>query len=833
MKRILLSLILGFCTPVFAQVSTDIVFVTQPPLPRDFGTVNATFANHRASVDISTRGGDLYIRYADGTLRNLTRAAGFGMDGFQTASAISVRDPAVHWDAKKIIFSMVIGASPQQYLYSEHRWQLYEITNFGKNETPQIKKVANQPAEYNNVMPVYGSDDQIIFVSDRPHNGQSHLYPQRDEYESTATNTGLWKLNADTGALVLLDHAPSGDFHPTIDSFGRVIFSRWDHLQRDQQKDAGGYGTFNYSDESAEATLLAADTEVFPESRSASDPDRKSFEELHTINQFFPWMINQDGTEVETLNHVGRHELSGYFNRSFNTDDALNEFTPSNGRNSAENFFNIREDPTSPGTFFAVEAPEFGTHTAGGIISINGGRGVNPDSMTVKHVTHPATTSVTSTPTGDHTGLYRNPLPLSNGTLVAVHTTETREDTNTGTREQPGSRYAFRLKVLTKQGDYYVPGSTLTPGIPANVSFWDPDAMVSYAGVNFWELQPVEVVARARPETHTGTLENPELQIFQEAGVSPSDFRAYLADNNLALVVSRNVTTRDKGDKQQPFNLRVAGTSTESKTAEGALYDISHLQFFQGDLIRGYGGVSDPDAGRRVLAAIMHSDGGRNPGDEGGPAGSVKIGADGSMAAFVPARRALSWQLTAPDGSAVVRERYWLTFQPGEIRLCASCHGVNTKDQLNRAAPSNPPQALKALLEHWKQLPHDTRSYSLRISGGKARNGAVQLPAGKRFGFAIDGQGSGASGRQLELRVLINGKQCTTSALSFTTDGNGDYSGNLKAPSSNRPVTVTLQLAEGSNVLASARSKIARSKKKVAKRKTSHLALCRGLSARK
>ena len=34
------------------------------------------------------------------------------------------------------------------------------------------------------------------------------------------------------------------------------------------------------------------------------------------LNHFFPWMINQDGSGEETLNHVGRHELFGYFNRS-------------------------------------------------------------------------------------------------------------------------------------------------------------------------------------------------------------------------------------------------------------------------------------------------------------------------------------------------------------------------------------------------------------------------------------------------------------------------------------------------------------------------------------
>jgi hypothetical protein len=72
------------------------------------------------------------------------------------------------------------------------------------------------------------------------------------------------------------------------------------------------------------------------------------------------------------------------------------------------------------------------------------------------------------------------------------------------------------------------------------------------------------------------------------------------------------------------------------------------------------------------------------------------------MAALVPARRALSWQLTDTNNIGVVRERYWLTFQPGEIRTCASCHGVNTADQANHAVPTNTPLALIKLLTYWK-----------------------------------------------------------------------------------------------------------------------------------
>ena len=85
-----------------------------------------------------------------------------------------------------------------------------------------------------------------------------------------------------------------------------------------------------------------------------------------------------------------------------------------------------------------------------------------------------------------------------------------------------------------------------------------------------------------------------------------------------------------------------------------------------------------------------------------GPEGSVDLAADGSMAALVPAHRAMSWQLTDAAGEAVVRERYWVTFAPGEIRVCASCHGLNSVDQIGISEPTNPPEALRSLLRFWR-----------------------------------------------------------------------------------------------------------------------------------
>jgi hypothetical protein len=64
----------------------------------------------------------------------------------------------------------------------------------------------------------------------------------------------------------------------------------------------------------------------------------------------------------------------------------------------------------------------------------------------------------------------------------------------------------------------------------------------------------------------------------------------------------------------------------------------------------------------------------------------------------------MTWQLADPAGNPVVRERYWISFQPGEIRSCPSCHGTSRSDQLDRPAPTNEPQALTELLRYLRSI---------------------------------------------------------------------------------------------------------------------------------
>ncbi|MGE0480321.1 MAG: hypothetical protein AB7Q17_07600 [Phycisphaerae bacterium] len=695
-----------------------VLFVTQVPIPGDFVTIGSVFGNHRPAMNSVGRGGDLWIRYSDGTLRNLTAAAGYGNSGLQGANSIAVREPCVHWDGQKALFSMVVGAPLRQYDYNTtFFWQIYEITGLGAAETPVITRIAGQPAQYNNVSPIYGTDDAVIFTSDRPRNGAAHLYPQLDEYEEAATVTGIWRLDAG-GVLTLLNHAPSGDFSLLLDSFGRVLFTQWDHLQRDQQADSDAltppgqplpYGTFNWSSEAVDALPLFGDRgEVFPEPRAARY-DLLDGTNLvgHSFNHFFIWQINEDGTESEILNHLGRHELHGYIPASINDDPNVIDFYGQLSRFNQKpilNMLQVAEDPDFPGRYYAVDAPEFRTHSCGQIVRLDAPPTVDADHIAVDYVTHRDTSQPDDTPDADHSGLYRDPLVLTGGTLIASHTPETRADTNTGTRADPGTRYDLRLKTLVPgAGGYYVGGTPLTAGISKTVSYWDPDVLVSYSGP-LWEWQAVEVRARPRPATRTTPLPAIEAQVFIDAGIDVAAFRDFLIANDLALMVARNVTTRDDCDRQQPFNLRVPNGGAQTIGRPGRVYDVSGLQLLQGDQLRSLSYNNQPRSGRRVLAQYLHDPRalGANPPNEGAPPATVRLAPDGSLAAFVPARRALSWQLLDPDGTPVVRERNWISFQPGEIRVCTSCHGPSQLDQAGQLPPTNPPRALRDVLEYWQ-----------------------------------------------------------------------------------------------------------------------------------
>lgn len=655
------------------------------------------FANHMADLDSVVRGGDLMIRYPDGAVRNLTELAGYGQKGLQTDKAIAVREPAVHWNGQKAIFSMLIGAAPEKHHRPETSWQLYEITGLAKGQTPVITKVAKQPGyPYNNVSPLYDSEGRILFTSDRPHNGKAHLHPQVDEYESTPTITGIYRLDQATGQVSLLNHTVSGAFSPIIDSFGRVIFTRWDHLQRDQQAEGTALQPYNRASEAPNAKKQAA-VETFPEKRGANTSGTPyGTVSAHTYNLFTPWQMNQDGTDELSLNHIGRHELffdsPGNLPESFLNDPALQA-----GSNNAfflnrklirqdNGILNIREDPTQPGIFYGVYTDEFGRLVADEIVRITGAPTLNAEQMKI---------------TGVSNGRFRSPLPMSTGQMVAS--------------AYSSSNGQMRLQQLgTDSNGKFVAGTVLTgAGTTKNLTWWTPDVQDSYNGL-LWEIDPVEVVARTPPPAKTLAIDPIEKSVLTELQVNEAELRDWLKSRNLALIVTRNQTSRDRNDRSQPFNLQVPG-GIKTIGNDGFLYDIVHYQILQANLIRGYDNFNGAEGGLRPIAQPMSVQG--NPANPGGPPGSVRIASDGSTAVFVPAHRSVTWQTTDGAGEPIVRERVWISLQPGEIRTCAGCHGENTKNQAGKPAATNKPKALRELLLYWLQ----TKDAMIEKNGAQPR----------------------------------------------------------------------------------------------------------------
>lgn len=789
--RVVAALLGGLGIGLSAQAQTyacgfatgnPILFTTSVPVPESFGTRYDAFGNHRASVRATSRGGDLYIRYPDGTLRNLTQEAGFGRplaNGDEDpARSIAVRDPAPHWSGTKALFSMVVGAPAKIWDSPEFYWQLYEVSGLCPGEKVKITKL-RQPARYNHLQPVYGSDDRIVFASDMPPAGPSarHLYPLLDEYEGNPITSGLWHLDRVTGQATLLNHTPSGAFGPSIDSAGRLIFSRWDHLKRAMRPPAlsggdacgndteGGAPIFDYANETATARTACPGTlfdEVFPELQ----PNVMSrlvqlkrvpanFEARWASNQFnhfFPWMMNQDGTGEETLNHVGRHEFNGSYLEPSRRDDPaltynLTQYAadPSTATLAdIAGIHHLRESPYRPGRFYAVIAHEIGARTSGQLVRIDGGPRVNAADMRITYLTPRETRyplSSSSVPAA-MSGLYRQPLPLSDGRLVAVHVPPVGwpSAVDHAEGESADSPWQLRLRWMKPSAEGQVqPGAYLTPGLQKTVRFWYGGSFQRhYSGV-LWEQDPVELRVSPPPPLTQASVARVEARVLTQQGVNWPALQRWMRERELALVVVRNATQRDHSDEQQPYNLRVpGGTSSiapDCHAAQGCrIYDVDTLQLFEARYLRSkswnYDGSahfepSQPE-GRRVLPRLLESSGPlsrvdaalTNPASvKGKLPGSLKVFADGSVAGFVPARRALSWQLVNSrqpgdpriGTDAVVRERYWVTFQPGELRTCASCHGVNKTDQLGRPADTHAPQALKVLLQAWKKMASEGR----------------------------------------------------------------------------------------------------------------------------
>ena len=357
-------------------------------------------------IESAPRGGDLYIRYPDGTRRNLTQLAGFGQAGSRAAAASRCASPRCTGAARRPS-SAWWSARRARSTQGTYFWQIYEVTGLGEAETPVITKVPNQPAGFNNVAP--------DLRHRRPH--PLHVGPAAQRRRASLPAARRVRGGADgdgpleprsrrraTSGCSTTRRAASSRRRSTASAASSSpagitcsATSRPTPTARPARRQANRTAPSTSPTSRPGPRASRRGPRSSRAARREDGPARRDEPRGALLNHFFPWQIREDGTEDETLNHVGRHELHDYFNRVFNDDPNVVEFiSATSGRvnpNAIQNFLEIKEDPTTPGRFFGIDAPEFQTHAGGQIVRMDLPRGAHPDQIPVAYVTDRATAS--------------------------------------------------------------------------------------------------------------------------------------------------------------------------------------------------------------------------------------------------------------------------------------------------------------------------------------------------------------------------------------------------------------------------------------------------------
>ena len=255
------------------------------------------------------------------------------------------------------------------------------------------------------------------------------------------------------------------------------------------------------------------------------------------------------------------------------------------------------------------------------------------------------------------------------------------DDSNIGSPTQPRSR-RFRLKLLGFDGLARLGSTQLTPGIFKTLQWWARQ-LISTTGR--WGLG-----RRVRPRAVHRRDAHPRRARAAVAGGGErrSGPRGYRAATT-PLIVGRDVTTRDRNDRQQPFNLPSGQRSPDGRGA-GAGHDLAPATL-QGDLLRGLTFRSARSRRETRDPQPMHDALAEEPPESDGSSRERQIGPDGSMRRSCRAR-ALSQTVDAQGAPSSA------TGSPCRARSAPARRAMACRAPTSSRPPTNTPVALNRLL---------------------------------------------------------------------------------------------------------------------------------------
>ncbi len=179
----------------------EIVFALRQP-----GKDEHWYANFGYYADSETR-----LTYGNGgKLCRLTLATGTVATIFEDKQG-GIRDPVVHYDAERILFSYRKGGQPWHHLY--------EINLDGRN----LRQLTDGP--YDDIEPCYLPDGGIVFISSRCNRWVNCWLTK------VAT---MHRCDADGGRIRQLSANIEQDNTPWPLPDGRVLYQRWEYVDRSQ-----------------------------------------------------------------------------------------------------------------------------------------------------------------------------------------------------------------------------------------------------------------------------------------------------------------------------------------------------------------------------------------------------------------------------------------------------------------------------------------------------------------------------------------------------------------------------------------------------------------------
>lgn len=136
----------------------------------------------------------------------------------QALSSGTFLSPDLSYDGKTVVFAWSSGGSDKWT--AKNRFHLFKVNIDGTN------LVQLTDGDFDDMHPAWMPNDRIVFISTR-RGGYGRCHGR-----AVPTYT-LHSMNSDGTDIVRLSEHETNEFHPSIANDGRIVYMRWDYIDRD------------------------------------------------------------------------------------------------------------------------------------------------------------------------------------------------------------------------------------------------------------------------------------------------------------------------------------------------------------------------------------------------------------------------------------------------------------------------------------------------------------------------------------------------------------------------------------------------------------------------